>query len=67
VLGTSNCFLNVSADLTVDRLHRARPACWPSPSTPTASFAGQRVFLQHAVLEAVPGGFSFSNGVFVQF
>lgn len=66
VLGTSNCFLNVSADLTV--------IAFTDPSgvmafglTPTASFFGQRVFLQHAVLEAVPGGFSFSNGVFVQF
>lgn len=66
VLGTSNCFLNVSADLTV--------VGFTSPSgtldftlVPTPSFAGQRLFLQHTVLEAVPGGFSFSNGVFVQF
>lgn len=66
VLGTSNCFLNVSADLTV--------VGFTSPGgtldfslLPTPPFAGQRIYLQHTVLEGVPGGFAFSNGVFVQF
>ena len=66
VLGTSNCFLNVAADVTFAGF--ADPAgvlTFPFPSTP--AFAGFRLYAQHAVLENVPGGFSFSNGAFMQF
>lgn len=66
VLGTSNCFLNVSADLTIVGFTSAGGALSFS-LTPTPPFAGQRLYVQHTVLEAVPGGFSFSNGAFLQF
>lgn len=66
LLGTSNCFLNVSADFTATAFANGAGAMSFS-LTPTPPFAGQVVFIQHAALEAVPGGFSFSNGVFIQF
>jgi hypothetical protein len=66
LLGTNNCFLNVSADLTtvafVDAL-----GTMPVTFTPPAVFAGGTVYIQHTVLEGVPGGFSFSNGVEIHF
>lgn len=66
LLGTNNCFLNVSADFTAVVFTDAA-GMLPVSFTPTPPFAGQRVYIQHAVLEGVPGGFSFSNGVFIQF
>ena len=66
VLGTANCFLNVSADATFVVITDAA-GTMTFTLTPTAAFTGQRLFAQHSVLENVPGGFSFTNGVFVQF
>ncbi|MCU0866529.1 MAG: hypothetical protein MUC36_22315 [Planctomycetes bacterium] len=66
LLGTSGCFLNVSADVTVVALADAA-GTMTFPLTAPASFAGQRLFVQHTALEPVPGGFSFSNGVCLQF
>ena len=66
LLATSGCFLNVSADVTTVALVDAAGAMTFTLTAP-ASFAGQRLFVQHTVLENVPGGFSFSNGVCLQF
>jgi hypothetical protein len=66
VLGTSNCFLDVAADATATALADANGVMTaPFPATPV--FAGFRLYAQHAVLENVPGGFSFSNGAYMQF
>jgi hypothetical protein len=64
-LGTSNCFLNVSADVTFVAFADA-VGTMSFGLVPTPPFAGRRIFAQHAALEAVPGGFSFSNGAFIQ-
>lgn len=66
LLGTATCFLNVSPDFTSVNFADASGAMAVS-FTPTPPFAGQRVFVQHAVLETVPGGIAFSNGVCIQF
>ena len=66
VLGTSGCYLNVSADATLVGFTSAAGQLNFS-LVPTPPFAGQRLFVQHTVLENVTGGFAFSNGVCIQF
>jgi hypothetical protein len=62
LLGTSGCLLQVSPDVTQFGV------CDPSGVlvTPIAippGFGGSIFYAQHVVLENVPGGWSFSNGV----
>jgi hypothetical protein len=66
ILGTSSCFLNVSPDYSPVAFADAAGAMAVS-FTPTPPFAGQTIYIQHSVLEGVPGGLSFSNGVSIHF
>lgn len=67
LVGTSGCSLYVSADVTLVAIASAsNPATLSFVITPNASFAGQRVFVQHVGLEAVAGGLSFSNGLVIR-
>ncbi|MCU0867021.1 MAG: hypothetical protein MUC36_24820 [Planctomycetes bacterium] len=63
-LGTVGCSLNVSADVTFAGVAAgAGPANLVFQILLPASFQNQQFFAQHATLEAVPGGFAFSNGI----
>lgn len=63
-LGTVGCSLHVSADVTFAGVAvGAGPADLVFPILLPASFQNQQFFAQHATLEAVPGGFAFSNGI----
>jgi hypothetical protein len=66
ILGTANCQLLVSPDATAVAVADAAGTMSFSLVAP-AAFSGFRIFVQHAGLEAVPGGLSFSNGVGIQF
>lgn len=66
LLGTSGCSLNVSADVTAAGVGDAAGNLTFS-FTATPAFVGFGMFVQHAALEAVPGGLSFSNGVCLRF
>jgi hypothetical protein len=66
LLGTSNCWLNVAPDVTFVAIADGA-GVMTHALTATAAFAGYRVYSQHVVLENVPGGFSFSNGAYLQF
>jgi hypothetical protein len=67
IFGTSSCVLYTSPDVTVVGVTTAT-----APATLDFQFTFPPVpdvftfFVQHAVLEAVPGGLSMSNGVVVQ-
>jgi hypothetical protein len=63
-LGTAGCSLYVSADVTFAGVAVGTgPASLAFPIALPASFQNQQFFAQHATLEAVAGGFAFSNGV----
>ena len=62
VFGTSGCFLRVSADFTLLGLSDINGVMVIGINLPPA-VAFQQFYVQHAVLEAVPGGISFSNGL----
>lgn len=69
VFGTSGCTLYT--DPLVSFLYTASataPATLASPwSVPASGLTGFSFFVQHACLEPVPGGWSFSNALRVQF
>ena len=65
VFGTSGCFLRVSGDFTLIGLASTTGVLTVTISLPP-SIAFQQFYLQHAVLEPVQGGISFSNGVRVR-
>lgn len=65
IFGTSGCFLRVSVDFTVAGVCNGSgrlPITIQLP--PVIGF--QQFYVQHAVLEPVPGGISFSNGLRVR-
>ena len=64
LLGTSGCSLLASADVLLGGLTTATsPAAFAFALVPNTSFAGRVLYVQHACLEPVPGGLSFSNGL----
>ncbi len=66
-LGTSGCSLYASVDVAISAVTSATaPAKLSLPLTIPALGFGARVFAQHACLEPVAGGMSFSNGLFLQ-
>ena len=65
VFGTSGCFLRVSGDFTMLGLTSGTGNLFVTLNLPP-SIAFQQFYLQHAVLEPVPGGISFSNGLRVR-
>lgn len=65
IFGTSNCRLFVSADFTLLGLTSLTGAMVVSVNLPPSA-ALQQFYVQHAVLEPVPGGISFSNGLRVR-
>ena len=67
VLGTSGCSLFASGDATFAGTTGVSGVASLSFTVAlTASFAGQRFYAQHVVLEPVPGGLSWSNGLAFQ-
>jgi len=67
LLGTANCFLNVSIDATVVGFSGpGSPATFVSSFLLTPAFSGHRFYAQHAAFEPVPGGLSWSNGLVIQ-
>ena len=64
LLGTSGCALFTSGDATFAGVTSfSGVASLSFNLTLNASFAGQRFYAQHVVLEPVPGGLSWSNGL----
>lgn len=61
ILGTSGCFLRVSLDATL--FGTASGGSLTFPVTLSQWFAGYVLYLQHACLEPVAGGISWSNGI----
>ena len=67
LLGTASCYLNVSADATVNGISNAsNPSSLVFAFTLTPIFSGYRFYAQHVCLEPVAGFLSFSNGVVFQ-
>ncbi|MBL9080061.1 MAG: hypothetical protein JNL08_21390 [Planctomycetes bacterium] len=65
IFGTTGCFLRVSGEITLGGVCDASGTMNVTINLPpTIGF--QQFYLQHAVLEAVPGGISFSNGLRVR-
>ncbi len=64
VLGTANCYANVSLDVTVGGFTDAStPANLTFSLTLPPAFAGHDFYAQHACFEPVPGLLSWSNGL----
>lgn len=67
LLGTVGCSLLASAEITLGATTSAQtPATLVFPLTIGGPTFGASFFTQHVCLEPVPGGLSFSNGLFVQ-
>lgn len=67
VLGTANCYANVSLDVTLAGIADAStPANLTFSLIMSPGFAGQQFFAQHACLEPVPGFLSWSNGLAIR-
>lgn len=65
IFGTTGCFLRVSAEITLGGVCDASGTMNVTIQLPpTIGF--QQFYVQHAVLEPVPGGISFSNGLRVR-
>lgn len=68
LLGTSGCSLYVALDGSIALLTGpTAPANLQISFVVTAAMSGSRINVQHACLEPVPGGWSLSNAVAVQF
>lgn len=65
LLGTQNCFLRASADFTIFATTNQSGNLFVTMNLPPA-IAFVQFYVQHAVLEPVPGGVSFSNGLRVR-
>lgn len=67
LLGTVGCSLLTSAEITLGATTSAQaPASLVFPLTIPGPTFGASFYTQHVCLEPVPGGVSFSNGLFVQ-
>jgi len=67
MLGTSNCYLNVSIDASLIGFTDAgNPASLAFSLPMSAGFSGIRFYAQHACFEPVPGNLSWSNGLALQ-
>ncbi len=65
VFGTTGCFLHVSADFTMLSVTTPPGNMVVTLNLPS-TIAFLQFYIQHAVLEPVPGGISFSNGLRVR-
>jgi hypothetical protein len=65
IFGTSGCFLRVSADFTLGGVANTNGDMFVTMNLPP-TIAFRQFYVQHAVLEPVPGGISFSNGLRVR-
>ena len=65
IFGTSGCFLRVSADFTLGGVANPTGDLFVTMSLPP-TIAFRQFYVQHAVLEPVQGGISFSNGLRVR-
>ncbi|MEO6594767.1 MAG: hypothetical protein ABIP94_08445 [Planctomycetota bacterium] len=67
IFGTNGCFLHVAPDFIDVGITNATGEFVHAQAT-NLTFANQRLYVQHAVLEGVPlSSFTFSNGLCVQF
>ena len=68
IFGTQNCWLQVSPDVSIATITSGTfPATLDLDVPILAGWPGFSLFVQHAVLENVPGGLSLSDGIMVQF
>ncbi|MEZ5963213.1 MAG: hypothetical protein R3F56_05125 [Planctomycetota bacterium] len=66
-LGTNGCSLLASAEVSVGlTASNTTPATMSFPLTISSATFAASIFTQHACIEPVAGGISFSNGLFVQ-
>lgn len=65
IFGTVGCFLRASVDFTLGGVANATGDMFVTINVPP-TIAFRQFYVQHAVLEPVPGGISFSNGLRVR-